>query len=123
MVTLLLIVMIAYWKKSRKKQVLVQKEIYFFADNDYRKIKEIPTFNCVQCKECLIESNGCCSSCNTLQQYRGEEHCYNHNHSHHHVQKQHYNSTNNIQGYLLLLFAPLIMGAVVYRIINYQKGK
>ena len=121
---LLVIVLIVYWKNKKKKKVLIKKEDLFFANSDYKKVKEIPAINCIQCGDCLMESDNCCSNCNSSHQYIEEEHCHNHDHSHHHHdQKQHSNPIINIQGYLLLLFTPLIVGAVVYRIINYEKRK
>jgi len=81
------------------------QKINYQRDNDWSKVKEIPTLNCFQCGECIKENNGCCSNCNVNLSVSEETHCKEHNHKY-----SHYHSPEIPQKLIIL---PIFLAAII----------
>ena len=105
LITSLVIILITYWLKKRKKTKSNKRIINYQRDNDWSKVKEIPVINCVQCEECIRENNGCCSNCSINSSVSEETHCKEHHHKY-----SHYHSPKISQKLIIL---PLILAAII----------
>lgn len=129
--TILLIILVALpliyylFKNKQKKRCDYGEENCPLADSDYNKVKIIPQISCIECGNCAVESSGCCASCNANNaNLIAEHHCSEHNHSHshnHHHKHDHYQQ-GDIKGVFSLLFFPLMVGVITYRIVAVIKN-
>jgi hypothetical protein len=110
-----------YWfkKKNQGKKISIKCEIDSCnGDGDWNRVKFLALM-CKECNDCVIGDSGCCVNCSANQQYIStEKHCHNHEHKHSH---NHYQHSQTID--FRLLFLPLMLVAVIFRIFNYIRNK
>ena len=82
--TILLGIIFIYLLRKNKKIKHGKKLSKYREDSDWNKVKEIPVISCIQCGECVMESNGCCANCNVNSTISEEFHCKEHDHKHSH---------------------------------------
>lgn len=113
LISIIILLAVAILLLRKKKDEELEIDECQAIDNDFSRVKTIPALKCMECQECLMESNGCCSNCSANQQQL-ETHCDKHDHSHNH---QHSHSTDT-KGLLPLLLVPVALGLISYRVIK-----
>ncbi|MDR1670507.1 MAG: hypothetical protein LBR43_02155 [Spiroplasmataceae bacterium] len=86
-------------------------------DSDFNKIKTIPSKTGIKCQGCLMESDKCCANCSVQEHHLSTNYCQEHNHSHHsHYHHKHTTENNDL---ISLLFLPILLAIVIYKIIKF----
>ena len=116
------LILIIYLKKRKKEKKCFKGISNYDLGGDYDKVKNDYLVKCLDCGECLLESSGCCGNCNQQQFITEKKHCHNSEHSHHEHNHNHSHQVN-INEYFSLLLIPLVILAILYRIIDYISSK
>lgn len=104
---------IYYWLKKKENKKENNKLAKVLGNSNYQRLITIAPLKCLDCRECILDSNGCCANClSNITLENTATGCHEHHHKHYHY------SNYETKELLSLLLLPLLSGIITYQIIR-----